>query len=169
MSTKPQTSHCLPCQIYQSFNSEKTDFSMPVNANFKVSVNQKRLTLQFCKTTEDGLYSMPLQWFSFLFFSKASSTCCNKATLSCGVVCRGIYVTGGGSTRVIRHVLAQHCSPANRKVEQCIHKQWHPQSGTSENCKSSPFTGKVNVFFFSYNKCIHNFMSRAVGEQVSQW
>ncbi|BFY97048.1 hypothetical protein BsWGS_00088 [Bradybaena similaris] len=89
------------------------------------SAESKDALLKFCReSSEQSLYGCIQR-------QDAGKQCCSKATASCGIVCHGIYITGGASS--LRAVLAQHCHSVNKHVELCVHKQWYPQSGDSEN------------------------------------
>ncbi|XP_012935696.1 reversion-inducing cysteine-rich protein with Kazal motifs [Aplysia californica] len=60
--------------------------------------------------------------------------CCRKATsTSCGIVCRGISLTGVSNTKATRAMLSRHCGATDKRVEQCVLRQWQPYSGHNQN------------------------------------
>ncbi|GFO50220.1 reversion-inducing cysteine-rich protein with kazal motifs-like [Plakobranchus ocellatus] len=74
---------------------------------------------------------LPIHLLSYTAYAISDAkVCCDSAVApSCGILCRGLYLTGVSDTR---EVLIGHCRGVDRDVETCVQRRREPQNPVNQ-------------------------------------
>ncbi|CAL1527975.1 unnamed protein product [Lymnaea stagnalis] len=101
--------------------------------------DSKEAMMRACRESNE------ISLFSCVQLQEDGNQCCSRAKgTSCGIVCRGVYLTGNNNSKPTRLTLQQHCGVQDKKVADCVLKQWQPLNSNTQ--KYLPCCDKAQTF-----------------------
>ncbi|KAH9503208.1 hypothetical protein Btru_068472 [Bulinus truncatus] len=135
--------------------TEQLEQAASINTNFwdlteqleqaAIQADSKEVMVKGCtEKTESDLFTCvhsqevfgvtPLHVRELFYIFIDGDQCCSKAQgSSCGIVCRGIYLSGMSNIRPIKNILTQHCTDQDKRIENCVLRQLQPQNSNTRS------------------------------------